>query len=41
MQYAVEVVSGGMIYMAGFMTIGSGIQVIHVLRLLRQQFDRL
>jgi hypothetical protein len=35
MKYAVEMGSGGMIYIPSFMTIGSGIQVI--LRLLPRQ----
>jgi hypothetical protein len=37
--YAVEMASGGMIYIPGLMMIGSGIQVI--LRALAQQFERL
>jgi hypothetical protein len=36
-KYAVEMVSGVMMYIPSFMTIGSGIRVI--LRLLPQQFE--
>jgi hypothetical protein len=39
MKYTVEMASGGMIYIPGFMTIGSGIQVI--LRVGPDQFERL
>jgi hypothetical protein len=38
-QQAVEMASGGTIYVPSFMTTGSGIQVI--LRVLAQQFARL
>jgi hypothetical protein len=38
MKLAVELASGGLMYMPGFMMIGSGIQVI--LWLLPQQFER-
>jgi hypothetical protein len=39
MQWAFEMASSGMIYMAGFITIVSGI--LAILRLIPQQFDRL
>jgi hypothetical protein len=39
MKYAIEMASGGMIYIPSFMMIGSSIQVI--LRLLPKQFERL
>jgi hypothetical protein len=39
MKYAAEMVSGGLIHIQSFMTIGSGIQVI--LRILPQQLERL
>jgi hypothetical protein len=39
MMYAIEMASGGMIYIPSLMTIGSGIHVI--LRVLSQQFERL
>jgi hypothetical protein len=39
MKYAVEMASGGMLYIRRFVIISSGIQVI--LRLLPQQFERL
>jgi hypothetical protein len=37
--YAIQMVSGGMVYIPSFITIGSGIQVI--LRLLPQPFEGL
>jgi hypothetical protein len=39
MMYAVKITSGGMVYIPGSMTFGSGIQ--EILRMLPQQYERL
>jgi hypothetical protein len=41
MKYAVEMGSGAMIYIPGFINIGSGIQKLLVVRIHRQHGDRI